>query len=72
VAVPVDPLGTQEWLQVELVNDVQHEPGKMIGGQPVSQAWGEQEGLVAVAAQEVVGYGACYRFAAFIQTRIIC
>jgi hypothetical protein len=66
VAVPVSPIGAQEWLKVELVDHVAHEPGQMVGWQPVAQVRREQEGLVAVAAQEVGGHDAYYRFVTFI------
>jgi hypothetical protein len=58
MAVPVSPIGAQEGFQVELVDDVQDEPGEVAFGQPVAQVGREQEGLVAVAAKEVVGHGA--------------
>jgi hypothetical protein len=63
MAVPVGPVGSQERGQVELVDHVQHEPRQMVAGQPVAQVRREQEGLVAVAAQEVVGHGPSYPFA---------
>jgi hypothetical protein len=62
VAVPVVAVGPVEGRQVELVDHVQDEPGEVAGGEPVAQVGWEQERLVAVAAQEVVGHGACYRF----------
>ncbi len=34
--------------------------------EPVAQVGGQQEGLVAIAAQEVVGHGLFYAFATFI------
>jgi hypothetical protein len=66
VAVPVGSVAPQERPQVELVDDVQHEPGQVAAGQPIAQVRGQQEGLVVVAAKEVVGHGAYYRFASFI------
>jgi hypothetical protein len=42
--------------QVELVDDVEDEPGEVAFRQPVAQVRGQQEELVAVAAQEIVGY----------------
>jgi hypothetical protein len=59
VAVPVGPVGAQKRTEVELVDNVEDEPGEVVLGQPVAQVWGQQEGLVVVAAQEVVGHGAC-------------
>jgi hypothetical protein len=41
----------------ELVDDIEDEPGEMAFGQPVAQVRGQQEGLVAVTAQEVVAMG---------------
>jgi hypothetical protein len=66
MAMPVGAVGSQERAEVELVDHVQDEPGQVAFGEPVAQVWGQQEGLVAVAAQEVVGHGACYRFTPFI------
>jgi hypothetical protein len=54
--VPVGTVGAVERLQVELVDHVENEPGEVAFRQPVAQVWGEQEGLIAVAAQEVVGH----------------
>jgi hypothetical protein len=58
--VPVGPVGTQERAQVQLVHDVEDEPGQVVGRQPVAQVRGEQERLVAVAGKEVVGHGRSY------------
>jgi hypothetical protein len=66
MAVPVGAVGAQERLKVELVDHVEDESGEVVGWQPVTQVGREQIGLVAVAAQEVVGHGAYYRFAAFV------
>jgi hypothetical protein len=63
VAVPVGAVDAQERLKVELVDHVQDEPGQVVGWQPVAQVGREQERLVAVAGQEVVGHGACYPIA---------
>jgi hypothetical protein len=46
-----------------LVDHITHEPGQVVFGQPVAQVRREQEGLVAIAAKEVVGHGASYLFA---------
>jgi hypothetical protein len=59
-AVPVGPVGLEEWAQVELVDHVQDEPGQVVGRQPVADIGWEQEGLVAVAGKEVVGHGRSY------------
>jgi hypothetical protein len=66
MAVPVSPVAAQERRQVELVDHIQYEPGQVVLGQPVPQVRRQQEGLVVVAAQEVVGHGAYYGFAPFI------
>jgi hypothetical protein len=66
VAVAVSPIAPQEWTEVELVDDVAHEPGQVAFGQPVTQVRRQQERLVVVAAQEVEGHAAYYRFASFI------
>jgi hypothetical protein len=58
MAAPVSPIAAQERLQVQLVDDVQHEPGQVVGWQPVAQVRGQQKGLIAVAAKEVVSHGA--------------
>jgi hypothetical protein len=65
VAVPVGAVGTQERLQVELVDHVEDEPGQVALGQPVAQVGRQQERLVAAAAQEVVGHGLFYLLTAF-------
>jgi hypothetical protein len=63
MAVPIGPVSAQERTEVQLVDDVEDEPGQVIVGQPVAQVGGQQERLVGVAAQEVVGHGASYPFA---------
>jgi hypothetical protein len=62
--VPVVAVSSVEGLEVVLVDHVPDEPGAVVGGQPVAQV-GQQEGLVAVAAQEVAGHGLSYNFATF-------
>jgi hypothetical protein len=59
-AVPVGPIGLEEGTKVELVDDVEHEPGQVVGWQPLAHIGREQEGLVAVAGTEVVGHGRSY------------
>jgi hypothetical protein len=71
VTVPVGAVGAQERLQVELVDDVEHEPGEVAFGKPVTQVGGQQEGLVAVAAHEVVGHSPFYVFAALTPNALI-
>src|SRR6266545_4500136 len=63
MAVPVGAVGAQERLQVELVGDVEDEPGEVAFGEPVAQVGRQQEGLVTVPTTEVVGHGAFYKFA---------
>jgi hypothetical protein len=41
------------------------------GGEPVAQVRGQEEGLVAVTAQEVVGHGPSYSFTAFVPNALI-
>jgi hypothetical protein len=41
MAMPVGPVGAQKWLKVELVDDVEDEPGQVIGWQPVVQVGGQ-------------------------------
>jgi hypothetical protein len=59
-AVPVGPIGLEERAKLELVHDVQDEPGQVVGRQPVAHIGWEQERLVAVAGTEVVGHGRSY------------
>jgi hypothetical protein len=40
VAVPVGPVGGKERAQVQLVDHVAHEPGQVVGGQPVARVGG--------------------------------
>jgi hypothetical protein len=56
VAVAVVAVGAVEGGEVELVDHVEDEPGQVAVGQPVAHVGWEQEGLVAVAAQEVVSH----------------
>jgi hypothetical protein len=55
--VPVVAVGPVERGEVEMVDHVEEEPGEMVLGEPVAQVGWEQEGLVVVAADEVVGDG---------------
>ena len=70
-AVPVGPVDGKERSQVELVDHVKHEPGEVVGGQPVAQVRREQERLVAAAGQEVVGHGAATASQHSFQTRTV-
>jgi hypothetical protein len=54
--VPVIAVSQVEGYEVELVGDVEDEPGEVAVRQPVTRVRREQEGLVAVATQEAVGY----------------
>ena len=58
--VPVGSVRGQERAQVQLVDHVEHEPGQMVGWQPVAQVGWEQERLVAVTGKEVVDHGPSY------------
>jgi hypothetical protein len=71
MAVPVVAVRPVEGLKVELVDHVEDEPGEMILGEPVAQVRRQQEGLVAVATQEVIGHGLFYLSATFITNRLI-
>jgi hypothetical protein len=62
---------TVEGLQVELVDHVEDEQGEVAGGEPVAQVGWEQEGLVAVATQEVVGHGLFYLVAVLAPNALI-
>jgi hypothetical protein len=53
VAVPVVAVGSVERGEVELVDDVEDEPGKMVLGEPVAQVGGQQEGLVAAPRRKL-------------------
>lgn len=56
MAVPVIAVRPVQGAKVELVDDLGDEPGEVAVGQPVAQVRGEQERLVAVGTQEVVGH----------------
>jgi hypothetical protein len=71
VAVPVVAVGPVEGGEVELVDGVEDEPGEMGPGEPVPQVLGQQEGLVAVAAKEIVGHGLLYNFASLAINALI-
>ena len=47
-------------------------PGEVASGEPVAQVGGQQERLVAVAAQEVVGHGPFCYFATFVPNASSC
>jgi hypothetical protein len=70
MAVPVVAMLAIERLKVELVDHVEDEPGEVAIGQPVAQVRGQQEGLVAVTAQEVVSHRLFYYFAV-IRTKCV-
>jgi hypothetical protein len=59
-AMPIGPIGLQEWAKVELVDHVQDKPGQVTARQPVAQVRWEQKGLVTVAGKEVVCHGRSY------------
>jgi hypothetical protein len=50
--VPIVAVLPVEGLKVELLDDVEDEPGEVAGWQPVAQVGWEQEGLVAVTAKK--------------------
>jgi hypothetical protein len=51
--VPFRPVGSQERAQVELVDDVEHEPRQMLWRQPLADIDREQKRLVAVAGRKL-------------------
>jgi hypothetical protein len=60
-----------EGRQVDLADHVQDEPGEVAGWEPVAQVRGQQEGLVAVTAQEGVGHSRSYLLAALAPNALI-
>jgi hypothetical protein len=56
----VGSIGLEERAKVELVDHIEHEPGQVVGRQPVAHIGWEQKGLVAVTGKEVVGHGRSY------------
>jgi hypothetical protein len=56
-AVAVGAIGGQEGAEVELVDDVEHEPGQVVGWEPLAQVRREQKRLVSRAGTKVVGHG---------------
>ena len=64
--MPVVAVLSVEGLKVELVDDVEDEPGEVAGGEPVAQVGWEQEGLVAITAKEIVSHGLFYSFTTLI------
>ena len=71
VTVAVVAVGSVERGEVELVDHVEDEPGEVAVGEPVAQVRREQEGLVAVAAQEVVGHSPFCLFTALTSNEVI-
>jgi len=71
VPVTVVAVGQVKGCQVELVDHVEDEPGEMILGEPVAQVRGQQEGLVALCAQEVAGHGLFYPLAALAPNALV-
>src|SRR6266508_3856186 len=52
MAVPVVAMLAIEGLKVELVDDVEDEPGEVALREPVALVWWEQEGLVSAAVPD--------------------
>jgi hypothetical protein len=44
VAVAIITVNAVEGGEVELVDHVEDEPGEVVGGEPIAQVWGQQEG----------------------------
>jgi hypothetical protein len=63
-AVAVGAVGGVERLEVEFVDRLDHEPGEVILRQPVAEIRRQEQGLAAVAGEEVLSHGsvsACKR-----------
>jgi hypothetical protein len=56
VAVAVGAVGGVEGLDIELLDRLDYEPGKVVLGQPVAQIRWQQERLVTVTGEEVLGH----------------
>jgi len=63
MAVPVITVRSVEGREVELVDDVENQPGEVALGEPVAQVGWQQEGLVTVTAKEAMGHNKLYLFA---------
>lgn len=64
VGRPAPPVGSAacvERRQVQRLHDVDDEPREVVPGKPLVQARRQQEGLVSVAGNEVVGHGSSER-----------
>jgi hypothetical protein len=55
-APPVAPIGGVERLEIQRRHRVEHEPGKMILWQPLAQARRQQQVLLAITRNEVLGH----------------
>jgi hypothetical protein len=49
----IGQVGLEEWAQVDLIDYVEHEPGQVVGRQPIADIGWEQGCLVAVTGTEV-------------------
>ena len=55
-AVAVGAVGGVEGLEVELLDRLDHEPGEVVLGEPLAQVRRQQQRLVTVAGEEVLGH----------------
>jgi hypothetical protein len=55
-AVAVGSIGGVEGLEVERLDGIDHEPGEVVLGEPVAQVRRQEQRLVAVAGDEVLGH----------------
>ncbi len=56
-APAVGAIGGVEGLQVELLDRLKHEPGEVVFGEPVAQVRRQQQLLVTVTGDVVLGHG---------------
>jgi hypothetical protein len=59
--VAVGPVHLVKRREIELVDNVDDEPGEVALGQPVAQVGRQQEPLVAFRAQKIISHGLAYR-----------
>jgi hypothetical protein len=55
--VPIGSIRGRERAKVELVDDIEDEPGQVAGRQPLADVGWQQERLVAVTGADVVCHG---------------
>ena len=57
----VGAIGGVEGLEVELLDRLDHEPGQMVLIQPIAQIRRQQQGLISIAAKEVLSHARIVR-----------